>query len=146
MRPRILSFLGIAVAIAALWLLASPASQARLHPYYIVIGTNHGLQTPRILFVLDTSGSMSERATTGATRCTWGECESPTAYGTTAESRISAARRAVKRVIEATSDGAKFSLMTFDAADARTVTPPKCIVEGVPVRFAYVTHYGNSGG
>ena len=50
-------------------------SNARLHAYYVVQNVSLGGITPRILFVLDTSGSMTARAQATPEWCDWNECE-----------------------------------------------------------------------
>jgi len=133
---RLLHFVGL-LALAGL-ILASGArnTQARLDPYYVLRGLGSGDVRPRILFVVDTSGSMSWRATAADQQCDWGDCETRT---DTRESRISAARRTINNVISATGETASFSLMSFDQYDPPTWTPTKCANDH---RFAWVTDYG----
>ncbi len=125
-----------------MWALAlAPGREgvARVQPYYVLRGASFGQMKPRILFVLDTSGSMSWRATTllsGFWACNWPECE--TAQDARA-SRIATARRAMRSVIDA-SEAASFALMTFEQPPPPTTVPPGC--PGVPgARFAWITDY-----
>ncbi|MEM7157187.1 MAG: hypothetical protein AAF799_30320 [Myxococcota bacterium] len=113
-RTVVQSFKWLAMAMAV-FLFGTQESNARLQPYFVVRNATVETEiTPRILFVLDTSGSMTVAASPGIATCAWEECEEEAFYGTTSESRISAARRAVNEVITATGDEAKFALMTFD--------------------------------
>lgn len=111
-------------------------SQARLDPYYVLRGLSNGEVRPRILFVVDTSGSMSWRAQQADQQCNWGDCETQT---DTRESRISAARRVINRVISETGETASFALMTFDQYDPPSWAPPRCAGGN---RFTWVTWYG----
>ncbi|MEX1362597.1 MAG: hypothetical protein AB1Z98_05685 [Nannocystaceae bacterium] len=132
--------------------LGVPESSARLQPYFILRNdAADGTQLkPRVLFVLDTSGSMSARSQPGALAdlesCAWEECESPAFAGTTRESRLAAARRAINEVIETTGDNAKFALMTFEQNDPPTAQPWGCNVGGVGRRFAWITWAQFTGG
>jgi hypothetical protein len=114
------------LVLLAILLLASSASQARLHPYYVLQGVSFGQQKPRILFVLDTSGSMTWRADATNEMCDWDECEA----GVGAEqSRIHAARSAVRSVVQESDGVANFGLMTFDQRKPPTAVghvPDKC--------------------
>lgn len=132
-RPlQLLALLGLAVCV----LLASGQdSHARLDPYYVLRGLGSGDVRPRVLFVVDTSGSMSWRASTSNQQCDWGDCETQT---DTRESRISAARRVINGVISQTEETASFALMTFDQYDPPTWNPARC-AEGR--RFTWVTWY-----
>jgi hypothetical protein len=131
-----------------LWLGQSGPSQARLDPYYVVRGAAFGTITPRVLFVLDTSGSMTLRATNGTLRCRWSRCEDPAYYDTDDESRISAARRAIRQVVTGASDSAQFGLMTFVQNERELQNPPpRCTdaVSGNPARFAWANIYADWG-
>ncbi len=112
---------------------------ARVRPYYVLQGASFGQIEPRILFVLDTSGSMAWRATaplSGFWGCEWAECE--TTEGTS-ESRISAARRAMRSVIDS-SEAASFGLMTFEQPRPPSSVPPHC--SGAPgTRFTWASEY-----
>ncbi len=124
-------------ALVLLPMLAGPGeSHAELDPYYVLRGLGSGDVRPRVLFVVDTSGSMSWRAQAADEQCEWRECESQT---DARESRISAARRVINDVISRTSESASFSLMTFDQYDPPTATPARCANNR---RFAWVTYYG----
>ncbi len=114
--------LGILRAMAALcvvlgFLYTPSETNARLHAYFVLQTNNSGSSSPRIVFVLDTSGSMAVRADDTYTRCTWNECEDADDYR---QSRISAARKAINAVVQQYDGKARFSLMTFGRED-----PPK---------------------
>lgn len=111
-------------------------THARLDPYYVLRGLGSGDVRPRVLFVVDTSGSMSWRAQEANAQCNWGDCETQT---DTRESRISAARRVINGVISETADTASFSLMTFDQYDPPTWNPGRCAGGR---RFTWVSWYG----
>jgi hypothetical protein len=119
-------------AVLAVAVLAPKDSQARLQPYY-VLRTATGADTivPRILFVLDTSGSMSWRAQAANANCAWGNCENVATQDTTNESRLAAARRAIQTVVTTLGDDAKFAMMTFEQNDPHNNTvPAKCSYVG----------------
>jgi len=130
-----LRFLLVAVATGLLWISAEGPSEARRAPYYVLQGTGNADVRPRILFVVDTSGSMGWRATSGMAQCAWNGCEKE---GDPEESRISVARRVIQDVVLATQSRASFGLMTFDQNSAPTATPLKCSGQ----RFSWVTWYG----
>ncbi len=139
---RLLSWVGLALMGAMFWLGQAGPSEARLDPYYIVRGQSFGTIAPQVLFVLDTSGSMSRQASAAAGRCRWSRCESDAYAGTAEESRLSAARRAVEAVVEGSGESASFSFMTFVQNGAETQSaPPMCTDHGEPTRFLYVTRY-----
>lgn len=125
----------IALVVLVLFSGAQP-SHARLDPYYVLRGLGSGDVRPRILFVVDTSGSMTWRATASNQQCTWGECETRTDWR---ESRLSAARRIINNVISQTGETASFALMTFDQYDPPTWTPSRC---SGGQRFTWSTSYG----
>jgi hypothetical protein len=114
--------------------LFSRDSNARLEPYYVVSGLSFGQMKPRILFVLDTSGSMSWRARPAAGMCEFDECERTPDYDDptddiTKQSRIHAARYAIHTIIEDVGDQAQFALMTFaqeDPVRSNGSVPDKC--------------------
>lgn len=93
-------------------------SQARLDPFYIVHGQSFGTVTPRVLFVLDTSGSMAFEQPFPDRLCRWYNCENENAGSY--RSRMFAARRVMSKVVEANEGAADFALMTFGMAQ-----PPK---------------------
>lgn len=134
----------LALGVATL-VVGVPESSARLQPYYILRNDSADGVTlkPRILFVLDTSGSMSGKAQPGGTfdieACAWQDCENPDNAGTDLESRMAAARRAIHEVITATGDNAKFALMTFEQNGPPGNTPQRCRVNGEQRRFAWIT-------
>ncbi|MGH1343500.1 MAG: type IV pilin biogenesis protein [Nannocystales bacterium] len=141
---------GLGLMVLMLWLGQAGSSQARLDAYYVVRGAAFGTVSPRVLFVLDTSGSMSRRASAGAGRCRWSRCESPDFYDTTEESRISAARRAIRTVVDGAGESAQFSLMTFVQNVAETqAPPPMCETYGdpaVPTRFVWTNVFNDWSG
>lgn len=111
-NPPLLLRAAALLALALAVFLGGPREGgAKLQPYYVVQGASLGQISPRILFVLDTSGSMALRASANETRCNWNECEDG-AVGKT--SRIAGARQALRAVVDATGEKAKFALMTFD--------------------------------
>ena len=124
--------------LGALWIGASVVGHARVKPYYVVQGIGTGAIKPRVLFVLDTSGSMAFRAQASEAQCLWNECEGS---GTSTQSRISTARKAIKQVVATLADNASFALMTFDQnrPPAATSVPPKCKNGN---RFYWTTYYG----
>jgi len=128
--------LGLVLLSLVVWMGSAQQTQARLDPYYVLRGLGNGDVRPRILFVVDTSGSMSWRAQEANQQCDWGDCETRT---DTRESRISAARRVINHVISETGDTASFALMTFDQYDPPTWSPARC--EGGR-RFTWTTDYG----
>ncbi len=137
--PIVWLTMGVAMLLATV-----QDSNARLRPYYVLRSAAGESQIkPRILFVLDTSGSMSMRAQAALEECEWDECENPAFAGTDRESRLAAARRAVNEVILATEDNAKFALMTFlqNGAHGNSV-PTMCNNDsGDPRRFVWVEDY-----
>lgn len=86
-------------------------SQARLEPYYIVRGASFAAVTPRVLIVLDTSGSMAWKADATNLMCKWRDCES--AVGSS-RSRIASAREAIRTLVNTLDEDISFGLMTFD--------------------------------
>ncbi len=143
MRARALGLVGLVALLVALFV-GERASEARLHPYYVIRTASYGQVSPRVLFVLDTSGSMSWQANDDDVVCRWDECEAAATAGTELESRISSARRAIKNVVAATSDRAEYALMTFDQANARSggSVPDKCDPGGDDEgRFYWTTDY-----
>lgn len=124
-------------ALAALMLcMHVPSSQARLQPYYVVKGASLAELRPRVLFVLDTSGSMSWKSQVAAEQCRWAQCENGTGVE---QSRIAAARGAIRSVVSSVGDAANFGLMTFEQHRAPTSTPPRCDDGN---RFQWSSYYG----
>ncbi len=115
------------LALGLVLLMGASDGQARLHPYYVVKGASFGQISPRILFVLDTSGSMAWRGQVTREKCVHNQCE--TALGTSQASRIATARAAIKQVVTETADQAKFAFMTFDQKRPPTSVPDKCSVK-----------------
>ncbi|HWB77652.1 MAG TPA: type IV pilin biogenesis protein [Nannocystaceae bacterium] len=123
--------------LAAIWIGTSVIGHARVKPYYVVQGIGTGSIKPRVLFVLDTSGSMAFRAQSTEDQCLWNECEGT---GTTTQSRISTARKAIKQVVATLADNASFALMTFEQnrPPASSTVPAKCKNGN---RFYWTTSY-----
>jgi hypothetical protein len=150
---RLLGWAGFGLLVAMLWLGQSGSSQARLDPYFVVRGDAFGTITPRVLFVLDTSGSMNRRADAAGGRCRWSQCENPAYYESDVAddnsrvSRLYAARRAIQEVVSSTSETAEFGFMTFvqNAPEAQAA-PPMCNNFGEPTRFAWTHRYWDYGG
>ncbi len=145
-RARLLrALVGIAAVVLA-WGILRP-TEARLRPYYVVQAANFGSIQPRILFVLDTSGSMAFRTDATGLPCLWNECEST--VGTPTASRMATARAAIRSVVEGLGDNASFALMTFEQASARLppAVPPVCAASGADSarRFTWVTQFNDSG-
>lgn len=134
-----------ALALVVLGVMAVvPESQARLYPYYVIRNASKDVAVkPRILFVMDTSGSMSLSAQSGSTQCNWDACEDDANAGTVNESRIMAARRAINNVVASTADQATFSLMTFGQAvpHGPTAVPTACAGGR---RFEWIDQFGYS--
>ncbi len=128
--------LGLMMLVGFVLFAGQRETEARVDPYYILRGLTNGDVRPQILFVVDTSGSMTWRAQAADEQCEWGLCEGNNG---TQESRISAARRIINAVIEQTSDSASFALMTFDQYDPPTYNPSRCADNR---RFTWVTWYG----
>jgi hypothetical protein len=146
MRRTFRVLLGL-FALAIVWGVMRP-TEARVRPYYVVQGASFGAIQPRILFVLDTSGSMSWRTQTGSTPCNWSECE--TTVGAATASRMATARAAIRDVVEGVGDNASFAFMTFDQVESRTPAtgvPPRCAANGTfnyQRRFTWVNQYWGS--
>ncbi len=126
---RTLALRGVALAALAFALFGHIAtSQARLQPYYILIGQSFAQVKPRVLFVLDTSGSMTWKTVLPDDGCKNDRCENPS-QPTSDNSRVYAARKAINAVIAATRAQADFSLMTFGHArppTTATQVPGRC--------------------
>ncbi len=132
---RTLQALGLSLLVGFVLLAFQGRGEARMDPYYVLRGLSSGDVRPQILFVVDTSGSMTWRAQASNAQCSWGLCEGNNG---TEESRLSAARRVINTVIDSTKDSASFSLMTFDRYDPPTSTPALCSAGN---RFHWVTQY-----
>ena len=145
-RARALSSLLAVAALVLAWGLLR-SSEARVRPYYVIQGASYGAIQPRILFVLDTSGSMGLQANDSDTLCEWSECEST--VGTQTASRIATARAAINSVVTSVGDNASFGLMTFEQVSPRTPpnVPGKC-APGTDEerRFTWVNEYSYVGG
>jgi hypothetical protein len=134
--------LGLLALVAALFL-GSVEGQARLDPYYFLRNRNLSKITPRILFAVDTSGSMIWEIGIRA-NCDFHMCEST---DPTRQSRIAAARSAINHVVTTTTSDAGFALMTFDHLPPPTTAaevPNPCVYETdpngkiLPGRFDFV--------
>ena len=129
----------LAAALVLLGFVYTPSeTNARLHAYFVLQTNNTGSSSPRIVFVLDTSGSMAVRADDTYTRCTWNECEDADDYR---QSRISAARKAINAVVQQYDGKARFSLMTFGRLDPpkkKNQKPSKCSGND---RFSWVPRF-----
>ena len=123
------------LALSMLWLALASTSRARVQPYYVLGGATIAELRPRVLFVLDTSGSMNWKSQVTDEQCVWEECE--TGSGA-AQSRIASARHAIRSVVDGMGDSARFGLMTFDRHTTPTSVPPRC-VDGH--RFKWVSWY-----
>lgn len=136
--------LGLA-ALAAALLAGSAESQARLDPYFFLRGRSFSKVTPRIVFVVDTSGSMGYKPGGGV--CSWADCEDST--DNSKLSRLAGARRALHSVVTATADQADFALMAFDhlkppASDSEV--PDNCGVDEDELqRFRYLDEARRGG-
>jgi hypothetical protein len=139
--------LGLAILLFGLFGHARP-SEARLDPFYVLRAQSFAKFQPRILFVIDTSGSMTWKPSLPDQGCYWQDCEQPGP----GHSRIYAARKAVREVISQTSDQASFALMSFGHVKAPTSNaqiPTKCFHPAFNQqnRFTWVTTHSapNSG-
>lgn len=134
---------GWIVAIMLVALGRAREGHARLRAYYVLrTATRVNAIEPRILFVLDTSGSMASQAQPTRAPCRWEQCEDAALAGTTAESRISAARRAIHDVIASTED-VDFAVMTIEqnGPHAQDAVPPMCQVGSELQRFAWIEYH-----
>jgi hypothetical protein len=122
-RPSISLLRWFPLALVAAWLCFHGGAQAKLRPYYVLHGIGAPEIKPRVLFVLDTSGSMSWRSQSSEEQCKWNQCEGT---GTSSQSRISTARRAIRAVVEGGGNVASFALMTFGQMRPPTSVPSKC--------------------
>lgn len=118
-KHLLLKLLGAALLLLGVVGRPQPAD-ARLDPFFIVNGPAYGAVTPRILFMLDTSGSMGMDITYDAslafpaTKCWWDNCEDESKG--VLQSRIHAAREVISEIAHANEDNAEFGLMTFATA------------------------------
>lgn len=150
---RLVGWVGLGLMVVMLWLGQSGSSQARLDPYFVVRGDAFGTISPRVLFVLDTSGSMNRRAHAAGERCRWSQCENPAYYESadpddqTRVSRLYAARRAIQDVVQGANESAEFGFMTFIQNGSETQDPPPmCNNFGAPTRFAWTHRFWDYGG
>ncbi|MCA9700331.1 MAG: type IV pilin biogenesis protein, partial [Myxococcales bacterium] len=121
MHRRYAPCLRAAMLLLALALLVLPRpGQARLDPYYVIHGQGAVSISPRVLVVLDNSGSMAMDETYVPdaqypnTKCWWDNCENADAG--VLQSRIHAARDVIETLVAANEDKAEFALMTFGGA------------------------------
>jgi hypothetical protein len=138
--------LGVALLVLGL-LIHARTGEARLDPFYIVHGQSYGKITPRVLFVVDTSGSMAFRQPWPDSLCAWSDCESENAN----QSRINAARRVINTVVEEAGESATFALMTFGMAEppkSSSEVPDECYYwgNGNYYRFTWITHTNQPNG
>ncbi len=142
----LLRLLGVALLLFGIVGRPEPAD-ARLNPYYILKGGPSSSVIPRVLFVLDNSGSMGmditykPLATYPNTKCWWSNCEDGTKD--MLQSRIHAARNVIKQLAEANKGTAEFALMTFGTAVppvAASEVPAPCesLDDGQNYRFTWV--------
>lgn len=147
LRVGVRAGLGLFLLVLAVFA-GSAETHARLQPYYLLRGTAAGQINPRVLFALDTSGSMIWRPSASncpysqvnrsrECDCLWNECEDTADPIRT--SRIASARAAIRSVVAATDGAVDFGLMTFGsvAPPTRTSEVPSTCSSGR--RFAWVT-------
>lgn len=91
--------------------------------YHFVGGLATGTTTPKVLFVLDTSGSMAYKTQKNG-YCKYQSCEK---LDSDDPSRIAIARDVIQTIVAQSSDNADFSLMTFArrSAPSSQATTPK---------------------
>lgn len=141
-----LRLVGLALLAFGLLAHATPA-EARLDPFYIVHGTSYGKVVPRVLFLLDNSGSMAmditykPGATFPSTKCWWDNCEDEDTG--VLQSRIHAAREVIAQLAAANAGVAEFGLMTFGTAAPPTQAnevpdPCESLDNGEEYRFTWV--------
>ena len=154
----------LAGALLVLAVVGSPRSaDARLDPFFIVRGTHYTSVSPRVLFLLDTSGSMAMDVTYNVnknpanTRCYWDHCENENSG--VLQSRIHAARNVIRTLANANRDKAEFGLMTYstalppDGSNGRRVPEP-CVAKSNAgplqknheYRFTWIEHVDHPGG
>ena len=73
---------GLALMVLSVLVMVGGAqdTQARLDPYYVLRGLGSGNVRPQLLFVVDTSGSMSWRAQEGDAPVSYTHLTLPTIY------------------------------------------------------------------
>ncbi|MBX7083096.1 MAG: type IV pilin biogenesis protein [Nannocystaceae bacterium] len=134
--------LAVLATVAFVGLCLLRPTEARVRPYYVAQGSSFGQIRPRVLFVLDTSGSMGLKSNADDDLCVWSECESM--VGTENASRIATARAAINSVVTSVGNAASFALMTFEQRPPRTPPdlPAKCSPGAAEERrFTWVTDY-----
>ena len=135
------------LALLAFGILGAPTqSEAKLDPYYILTGQSFGQFKPRILFAVDTSGSMTWLPS-------WPDWYAvrPTAEddNPATSSRVHGARRAINKVVQQTQSQANFSLMAFGHVrppQNQWQVPNKCEYNGTGYRFWWVSWTTMGGG
>ncbi|MCA9685102.1 MAG: VWA domain-containing protein, partial [Myxococcales bacterium] len=162
MHRRYAPCLRAAMLLLALALLVLPRpGQARLDPYYVIHGQGAVSISPRVLVVLDNSGSMAMDETYVPdaqypnTKCWWDNCENADAG--VLQSRIHAARDVIETLVAANEDKAEFALMTFGntpppdgSKDLAVPEPCEALVNNGPLkkgktyRFTWVETYVNN--
>ncbi|MBC8071382.1 MAG: type IV pilin biogenesis protein [Deltaproteobacteria bacterium] len=118
----LVSWLAAIAAVAVVGFGLLRPSEARLRPYYVIEGQSFGDIDPRVLFVLDTSGSMGLSNQAAEAACEWHWCE--TTVGSTTASRMATARAAIHSVVASVGDGASFAMMTFGQNQPRVAGGP----------------------
>ena len=141
----LIRLLGVALLVLGIFSHAR-VGEARLDPFYIVHGQSYGDVTPRVLFVVDTSGSMAFKQPWPDSLCPWSECEVDGAPG---QSRINVARRVINKVVAQAGESATFGLMTFGMAEppkSSSQVPYRCYSydTGKYYRFTWVTYANQS--
>lgn len=111
LRARLRHFSIAASLLTAGGILTHSAStDARMRAYHFVGGLATGKTSPKVLFVLDTSGSMAFKTEVRAGECDFEHCED---FNHPKASRMSIARDVIQSVVSQSSDNADFALMTF---------------------------------
>ena len=133
-RGRWRSFTSAACLVALMGL--GSTSNARLKPYEVISDAGFSDIKPRVLFVLDTSGSMMWKTQEAVDQCEWSQCEDG---ADTERSRIATARAALQQVVSTVGDAGDFALMTFGQERPPTSVPPMCMTGN---RFQWSDWYG----
>lgn len=130
-----LRVLSVAAAIACAVIFPEQPG-ARMQPYYVVrADAGAAVGIPRIMFILDTSNSMAAQTNAAGQTCAWSECETATDGS---QSRVKAARDAIRAVAIEAKNAADFGLMTFDSL------PPPSSKGSVPKMCTTTTGRGRS--
>jgi len=155
----LLKLVGLALLAFGVVSHAQPV-EAKLDPFYIVKGSSFNLSSPRILFLLDSSGSMAQtlehypNQNPKNKRCLWHQCEDENAG--IKQSRVHAARDVIADLAQINKDKAEFALMTYgnvpppDGAGLPVPEPCEALVDNAPLvagehyRFTWVETYVNN--